>query len=143
MITAKDIIEQLQLAPHPEGGFYRRTFCNAEGPGDRGKMSTIYYLLEQQGFALWHRFDADEMWFWHAGSPMTLEIGKNQTAEQTHLLGPDITAGQSPQLLIPANHWQRAKSNGAWSLVSCAVSPGFLFENLDLHIESRNNRPDV
>lgn len=137
MTTAEDIVKQLDLAPHPEGGYYRRTFSNADGPQDRGAMSAIYYLLEQDGFALWHRLDADELWFWHAGAPITLEIGEEKKADKTVILGPDVTRGQRPQVAIPANKWQRARSEGAWTLVSCAVSPGFLFETLDLHIEGR------
>ncbi|NVJ99573.1 MAG: cupin domain-containing protein [Alphaproteobacteria bacterium] len=137
ILSAHDIIESLDLAPHPEGGYYRRTFDNATGPADRGKMSAIYYLLEQQGFALWHKFDADEIWFWNAGAPLTIEVGREKAAQQIFELGPELGSGQRPQAIIPANHWQRARTNGAWTLVSCAVSPGFLFETLDLHMESR------
>lgn len=139
MTEVKEIIRELDLSPHPEGGYYRRTFCNSEAPGDRGHGSAIYYLLEKEGFALWHRIDADELWFWHAGSPLVLEVGQNREAEDTHTLGPDLAAGQRPQAHVPKGMWQRAKTLGSWTLVSCVVSPGFLFENFDLHLEERSD----
>lgn len=137
MTTAQDIIDQLDLAPHPEGGYYRRTYCNEEGPQDRGHASAIYYLIEQQSFALWHRVDADELWFWHAGAPALIETGAGPDADDSHLIGPNIVKGERPQLIIPSNVWQRVKSTGDWSLVSCVVSPGFLFETFEMHVESR------
>lgn len=132
MTSAQDIIEKLGLKPHPEGGYFRRTYRNANDDGGRGRCSAIYYLLSQKGFALWHRIDADELWHWHAGAPMTLEIGLDKTAPDSHILGPDILSGQRPQLHVQANHWQRARTEGAWSLVSCVVSPEFMFETLEL-----------
>jgi predicted cupin superfamily sugar epimerase len=43
------------------------------------------------------------------------------------LLGGDVLAGQSPQLTIPAGHWQAAEARDGWALVSCVVAPGFDF----------------
>lgn len=132
MTSAQDIIKKLGLKPHPEGGHFRRTYRNAEAGSSRARCSAIYYLLNQEGFALWHRIDADELWHWHAGAPMTLEIGLDKTAPECQTLGPDIMGGERPQVHVPANHWQRARADGAWSLVSCVVSPEFMFETLEL-----------
>lgn len=135
----EDIVRELDLSPHPEGGYYRRTFCNGESPDDRGQASAIYYLLDKEGFSLWHRFDADELWFWHAGAPLVLEFGDERAAEETAVLGPDLLAGQHPQIRIPKGKWQHAKTLGAWTLVSCMVSPGFLFETFELHHEESDS----
>lgn len=137
MTTVEDVIQALDLAPHPEGGYYRRTYCNAENPSDRGLASSIYYLIEQQSFALWHRVDADELWFWHAGAPAIIEYGEETVADASYTMGPDLASGQKPQLIIPKHKWQRVRSTGEWSLFSSVVTPGFLFETLDLHIEGR------
>lgn len=140
MATVENLIEKLGLEPHPEGGYYRRTFQNERGPEGRGHATAIYYLLEGGAFNKWHRTDGDELWFWHAGAPLTLEIDVEGNGVQVQILGSDILAGQTPQALAPAGDWQRAKSNGDWTLVSCSVSPGFTFENYDL-IEDINWHP--
>ncbi|SDE46127.1 cupin domain-containing protein [Kordiimonas lacus] len=132
MTNAQDIIKELGLKPHPEGGYFRRTYRNDVDGQQRGRCSAIYYLLDKEGFALWHRIDADELWHWHAGAPMTLEIGTDRTDATPHTLGPDILEGERPQVLVPANHWQRARADGAWSLVSCVVAPEFLFETFEI-----------
>lgn len=140
MNSIDEIVRTLELAPHPQGGYYRRTYKNADGPlkpdgkpGDenRGFASAIYYLQPPE-FSLWHRTDGDELWFWHAGAPLTLEIRQDSGAVVSQTLGSDIAAGQHPQLLAPASRWQRARSHGDWTLVSCSVSPGFLFETYEL-----------
>jgi len=132
MNTVKDIAKQLDLRPHPEGGYYRRTYKNQHGPHERGHASAIYYLLEGGGFARRHKLDADELWFWHAGAPLTLEFNSSDEEVRRLLLGPDITNGERPQQLIPRDHWQRARSEGEWTLVSCCVSPGFMFETFEM-----------
>ena len=66
----------------------------------------------------------------HAGAPLILSVG--QSTAQDHILGPDVTGGHSPQLIVPAGHWQAARSTGAFTLVSCTVSPGFRFDGFIL-----------
>lgn len=73
------------------------------------------------------------MWFHHRGSPLLLEIGEQQETATTHLLGPDITTGQQPQVLVPPGHWQRARPrDDEPTLVSCVVVPGFDFADFAL-----------
>lgn len=77
--------------------------------------------------------DADEIWHFYAGAPLTLSI--SQTAKgpsKSQTLGPDIAAGQRPQLLVPTGFWQSARSTGDYTLVGATVSPGFQFEGFDL-----------
>jgi len=139
MTTVKELIEQLELAPHPEGGWYRETWRSdamMDG-GDRASATAIYFLLESHQQSAWHRVDATEIWFWHAGDPLTLSITKELgSAQQDILLGPDIPAGQHAQGIVPAHHWQAATpvKDGAagYTLVSCVVSPGFEFSGFEL-----------
>jgi hypothetical protein len=51
---------------------------------------------------------------------------------KTHVLGPDLAAGQAPQLIVPKDHWQTAETTGDWTLVGCTVSPGFQFDGFEL-----------
>lgn len=126
---AQDLIARLNLAPHPEGGWYRQTW---EGPMVNGRASgtAILFLLANGERSHWHRVDADEIWLWHAGAPLILSVGHQVACD--HILGPEVLSGQLPQILVPAGQWQAAATTGAYTLVSCTVSPGFRFEGFDL-----------
>lgn len=129
MDDADRLIETLSLAPHPEGGWYRQTW---EGPQVDGRASgtAILFLLRANERSHWHRVDADEIWLYHAGAPIVLSLG--ETTARDHILGPDVLAGQSPQIIVPKGVWQAARSTGAYTLVSCTVSPGFRFAGFEL-----------
>ncbi|MEX1297244.1 MAG: cupin domain-containing protein [Candidatus Limnocylindrales bacterium] len=134
MPDAETIIAALGLRAHPEGGHYVETWRTDGGAGERPAGSAIYYLLRAGERSHWHRVDADEIWHHYAGDPLVLSIapGSGEVTAERHVLGPDLEAGQRPQLVVPAGHWQAAESLGAWTLVGCTVSPGFRFEGFEL-----------
>ncbi|MBK5924252.1 cupin [Rhodovulum sulfidophilum] len=132
-MTAEEIIATLCLAPHPEGGWYRETWVAPAGPGGRSSGTAIYYLLTEGQRSHWHRVDADEIWLYHAGDPLELSLAATAAGPARDLvLGPDLAAGARPQAVVPAGHWQAARPLGAWTLVSCTVSPGFRFEGFEM-----------
>ena len=75
--------------------------------------------------------DATEIWHFHSGAPLTLRIATNEVVDE-RLLGPDLAAGQRPQMIVPPHAWQSAHSTGDWTLVSCTVAPGFEFDGFEL-----------
>ena len=130
-MNAADIIEHLQLAPHPEGGHFRQTWI-ADGEG-RAAGTSIYFLLQSGEVSHWHRVDADEMWHYYAGAPLVLKTSATDEGPAEHrVLGADLMAGQLPQLLVPKDHWQGAETTGKFTLVGCTVSPAFQFEGFEL-----------
>jgi uncharacterized protein len=131
-LSAADIIRQLGLAPHPEGGHYRETFRDAATDGSGRPASTaIYFLLAAGEMSRWHRVDAAEAWHWHAGAPLALTIA-GEGGRREARLGADLAAGERPQAVVPAGAWQQAASLGAWTLVGCTVAPGFRFAGFEL-----------
>ncbi|EBA16237.1 hypothetical protein RSK20926_20965 [Roseobacter sp. SK209-2-6] len=129
-MTADEIITKLQLERHPEGGWYRQTWV-AENAG-RPSGTCIYFLLTAGERSHWHRVDATEIWLYHAGADLVLSLAEDEAGPaQDHLLSPDLTKGM-PQIIVPEQHWQAARSMGDWTLVSCTVSPGFRFEGFEL-----------
>lgn len=130
----------LGLIPHPEGGWFRETWRSditisqaALPPGYSGVRSagtaTLFMLLPGQQSA-WHTVRSPELWFYHRGSPMLLEIGREQSEAVTHVVGPDVSAFEQPQLRVPPGYWQRARPrDDEPSLVSCVVVPGFDFDD--------------
>lgn len=127
---AANIIATLGMIRHPEGGWYAETFADAPGPDGRAHSTAIYYLLEAGDRSHWHRVDAAEVWHWYAGAPLELRIALG--AVDAHILGPDLTAGQRPQVVVPTHAWQSAQSLGDWTLVGCTVAPGFRFSGFEM-----------
>ena len=128
-MNAADIISTLGMIRHPEGGWYKETYRDEAG-GARGHSTAIYYLLEAGDRSHWHKVtDASEVWLYHAGAALELSLSSDGLATETIRLGPDIPAGERPQGIVPADWWQSARSTGDWTLVSCTVAPGFVFES--------------
>lgn len=132
-MTAEEVIALLGLLPHPEGGWYSETYRQQPADGGRSAGTAIYFLLKAGELSHWHRVtDADEIWHWYAGGPLVLTVSPNGHDASASRLGPNLAAGERPQLLVPAGHWQTAESLGDWTLVGCTVSPGFLFDGFEL-----------
>jgi predicted cupin superfamily sugar epimerase len=142
-LSAEDVIGLLQLAPHPEGGHFRETFRDARGHGSRAASTAIYYLLAAGEIARWHRVDAAEVWHWYAGSPLELALAPPTGTRLQLRLGPNLVGGERPQAVVPAGHWQSAKSLGGWTLVGCTVAPGFVFEGFELAPDDFDSQFDV
>jgi uncharacterized protein len=127
------LIETLGLVPHPEGGWYRETWRADGPPGERASATAILFLLEQGQRSHWHKVDATELWLFHAGSALNLRTAATDGGPiEEFRLGADVLAGECPQLRIAADAWQAAEADGGWALVSCIVSPGFLFDGFTL-----------
>jgi predicted cupin superfamily sugar epimerase len=126
------LIETLGLEPHPEGGWYRRTWEAPSEAGERPAASAIYYLLLQGEVSAPHRIDATELWHFYAGDPLELHWEPHSGAVDMTILGPDVGAGQRPQAVVEAGIWQWARPLGRYALVGATVTPAFTFEGFEL-----------
>ncbi|HYC03624.1 MAG TPA: cupin domain-containing protein [Azospirillaceae bacterium] len=132
-LTPEAIIGLLGMRPHPEGGHFVETYRHMPEGGGRGASTCIYFLLREGERSHWHRvLDADEVWHWYAGSSLTLGLAPYGGSATEHVLGPDLLAGERPQLVVPAGWWQAATSRGGWTLVGCTVAPAFEFAKFEL-----------
>jgi predicted cupin superfamily sugar epimerase len=133
MKTARELIAQLELVPHPEGGYYREIHRSAEllatPRGPRSGLTSIYYLLETPQFSRWHTVASDESWHFHDGSPIELLVYRPATRELSSRVLGSASAGYEPIVCERAGDWQAARSLGVWTLVGCDVGPGFDFED--------------
>jgi predicted cupin superfamily sugar epimerase len=131
-LSASDVIRLLDLKPHPEGGHFREMFRDPRQiEGGRAASTAIYFLLARGERSHWHRVDAVEIWHWHAGAALELEIAHDKGRERVKL-GCDLMADERPQGIVPAHAWQAAHSLGDWTLVGCTVAPGFDFKGFEL-----------
>jgi hypothetical protein len=131
-LAGDDVIAILQLSPHREGGHFRETFRDKAEPGKRAASTAIYFLLKAGEKSHWHAVDAAEAWHFYAGDPLLLEMSPTGGPISTIRLGCNLADGQRPQAIVPAGHWQQARSLGRWTLVGCTVAPGFEFEGFTL-----------
>lgn len=130
-LDAMAIVRLLDLAPHPEGGFYRETFrdpCQVDG---RAVSTAIYFLLPEGRASSWHRVDAAEVWHFYAGAPLELSID-DDAGRVICRLGVDLAAGERPQAVVPGGAWQSARTLGRWTLIGCTVAPGFEFARFEI-----------
>jgi predicted cupin superfamily sugar epimerase len=122
---------RLGLEPHPEGGWFRRTWTSTHpvetAGGTRPAATCIHYLLTPDESSAWHVVTSDELWLWHGPGRLELRWGGTAAAPDetgTIVLGP----GEAAQALVPAGVWQAARPlDDLEVLVSCFVSPGFDF----------------
>lgn len=127
-MTSEEVVRILDLSAHPEGGFYKELY-RATGEG-RSPITSIYFLLDASQASHWHRIDASEIWYFHAGAPLELSVFGDEG--ESFVLGADLAAGQRPQAVVPPGAWQAARTLGDWTLVGCAVGPGFDFSTFEL-----------
>jgi uncharacterized protein len=145
MIHSISLIKQLKLEPHPEGGYFKELsrseiivpFDRHEEDKEafRNLYTSIYFLLEAGAISKFHRLKSDEIWYYHYGDSMQIECLTENGKHYTEKLGPNISVGESFQVLIPAGTIFGAKTSGQkkFSLVGCLVSPGFDFRDFTLY----------
>lgn len=142
-MTQEEIIEKLQLIPHPEGGYYRETYRSEslipesalpQYSGSRNTSTAIYFMLTAESYSAFHRVQQDELWHFHLGDSIELHSISPEGHYSTVLIGNDLRGGAVPQHAVPGGHWFAAKviQGGAFSLVSCTVAPGFDFLDFEL-----------
>jgi hypothetical protein len=134
---AQAIVRSLQLTPHPEGGFYREVFRSPhtiepeDGRGPRSALTLIAFLVVEGRPSRWHRVASDECWHWIEGSSLELRVADPELERVTPVR---LGAGEDalPAHVVPAASWQAARALGPYALVTCAVAPGFEFEDFTL-----------
>lgn len=138
--TPEGLIAALDLAPHPEGGWFKETWRAAESipadalparfGGPRAHGTAILFLLAAGQFSALHRIAADELWCFHLGDPLVVHVlHPGDGRRQDIVLGAALEAGQRLQAVVPhgATFGARLADGGRYALVSCVVAPGFDF----------------
>ncbi|SCS26097.1 cupin domain-containing protein [Staphylococcus caeli] len=132
-------ITQLQLQPHPEGGYYKEIIKgNAQGQGTRAAYSSIYFLLTFDNISHFHRIDADEIWYYHAGDSLTVHMIGPEGQYSQVTIGQNIEAGDVLQYVVPKGTIFASSVEGEndYALVGCMCQPGFEFEHFELMSQS-------
>jgi uncharacterized protein len=141
-------ISKLDLASHPEGGYYKSTYQSTEQitdhelsvqyNGNRLLYTSIYFLLKSEEVSHFHRLKSDELWYFHAGSALTIHVIHENGQYEEIKLGLNLENGEVPQYLVPKNSifGSSVMEQNTFSLVGCMVSPGFAFEDFELFTQN-------
>jgi uncharacterized protein len=130
-----ELVNNLGLVPHPEGGFYSETYRSVEFistlNGERNLMTAIYFLLTSKNVSRFHVIKSDELWFHHEGDDLTIHILNDKGYETKHL---GKTLNAQPQQLVCAGEifGSTVDVEDGYALVSCVVAPGFDFVDFKL-----------
>jgi predicted cupin superfamily sugar epimerase len=139
MKDAKYWVNELKLLKHPEGGYYKevyrsnKSFIPNEIGENRNYITSIYFLIEEGNVSHFHSIKQDELWYYHAGDPLSVYIITSNGALECIKIGPNPEKGEVLQAIVPANCIFGSKSSGKYSLVSCVVAPGFDFADFKLY----------
>ncbi|MCG7346155.1 cupin domain-containing protein [Sporosarcina sp. ACRSL] len=137
-------ITKLGLIPHREGGYYKQSFHSSESISDQelttdfdGKRmlyTSIYFLLTSKDISHFHRLKSDELWYYHAGSPLTIHVIDENGDYKEIKLGLNLDKGEVPQALVPKGtiFGSSVMEPDTFSLVGCMVSPGFEYKDFEL-----------
>ena len=151
MRTKEYWVKNLDLLPHPEGGYYKETYrsklnlkledLDPQWTGERSLCTGIYFLLERENFSAFHRIKSDELWHFYAGDPITIHMIDNEGTYSSQDVGNRIDKGEVLQYLVPANTWfaSEVKENRSFALVGCTVSFGFDFNDFEMADKSLIN----
>ena len=133
-----ELVEKLELKPHPEGGYYSETYRAGTDiqttSGPRSLATAIYFLLTSENISKFHSIAGEEIWYHHEGSPLTVHMLSERGYEKS-LVGPVHNLGHQPQQLVPEGvvFGSTVDEPDSYALVSCMVVPGFDFRDFKLY----------
>ncbi len=148
MNSMETIIQQLDLTPHPEGGFFKETY-RSKGfiseaelgkpyEGRRNFATSIYFLLHSGTFSAFHKIHQDEQWHFYMGAPIKLHIIAPNGDYWYENIGNNLSQGEVPQYTVLGGHWFAAEvpTKDGFALAGCTVAPGFDFKDFDMPMKA-------
>jgi len=145
----EQLVDKLQLQPHPEGGFFRETYRSdlyIPAPWEKDNASSrrslctaILFLITSGNFSAFHRIRSDECWHFYSGQPLLVHQLSPEGSYSCIRLGNKVQEGQVFQHVVPAGYWfaSEVETESGFALVGCTVAPGFDFA--DFELAERNN----
>lgn len=137
-VAVPPLATELALAPHPEGGWYRRTWTSPAvvqtDRGERPAATLIVFHLPAGEASAWHRVSSHEIWIANGAGTVALQYGGlgDEPAEGDIVILGDPASGAVPQAVVEPDVWQRTLPADHDATVSCMVSPGFDFADFTM-----------
>ena len=125
MNNSDEIIQKLEMIPHPEGGYFKESYRDKN-------VSLIYYLLNKNEKSHWHRLTKNEILHFYNGDPLKLLISKDGKNIEEIILNNKINNDQIFHYIVKAGTWFSMESQGEYSLIGCTVAPPFDYDDFEL-----------
>lgn len=144
MIKINHLVNQFELEPHPEGGFFKEVYrshekiskacLNADYSGDRNYATSIYFLLTSGNFSAFHKIKQDELWHHYEGAAIIIHVIDEEGNYTKQPVGKDYSRGEVPQFVVRGGCWFASEvlEEDAYAFVGCTVAPGFDFEDFEM-----------
>jgi predicted cupin superfamily sugar epimerase len=136
-LTASQIIDLLNLKPHPTCGYMGEAFRSAlrvppanlpdafwpATAGGRDLGGVLYFLVTSQTRMRMHRIRSDQMYHHYLGGALEVLLLSPGGKFEVCIVGADLAAGQRPQLLVPGGtfHISRLTPGSDYALLATSV----------------------
>ena len=130
---AAELIAELGLRAHPEGGHYAEVFRSArrvqvdDARPARNALTSIDFVLRAGQCSAWHRVASDEAWHLLEGTSLRLWLAPPDASAFSQVDLGSVAPGRRPRHVVPAGWWQAAEALGDYAYVGATVGPGFDF----------------
>jgi predicted cupin superfamily sugar epimerase/mannose-6-phosphate isomerase-like protein (cupin superfamily) len=98
--------------------------------------SAILAVATRRDFSALHRLRSDEVWHFYGGAPLDMLLLYPDGHGRRVRLGPDVSAGEIPQVTVPRGVWQGAMPHGAapaaYSFFGTQLAPAFDYADFEI-----------
>jgi hypothetical protein len=135
-LRAEEVRRLLMLEPNATCGFVRTSYLSTQSiaqgglppPFDAGRPlgSALYFMVTPTAPVRLHRIRNDQLYHYYLGDPLEVLLLRDNGTAARAVVGPNLRAGESLQLLIPGNtfHSARLLGRGRWFLGASTEWPG-------------------
>lgn len=148
MNTKESLLKELQLEPHVEGGYLVRAYSSPQiitirkedgSHMDKFLMTCAYYMLTVDSpINHFNRNGTNIVHYYHLGLPIRYHVITPEGQCSSTVLGPNISAGEKLQFMVPARCWKAAElvlqddCPLDYGLISEGMAPGFDYADWSL-----------
>lgn len=132
-ISPEDLVKRFNLEGHPENGLFKEVHYE-DNINERPSSGSIYYYLEKDVLAKFHKIDCDEYWIYVSGEDLQLWLIDEKGQIEIKRLG--VKEGSQPMIYIKkgiifgSKHDKEAK-NGTF--IVCITVPRFSYKGFELY----------
>jgi uncharacterized protein len=142
-LTADNVRMLLNLEPNATCGLVRLSFTSkqfiragvlpAPFDGERPLGSALYFMVTPTAPVRLHRIRNDQLYHYYLGDPLEVFLLHADATAERIIVGPNLSAGQRVQLMIPGDTFHTARLVGSrWFLGASTEWPGVVPADVEI-----------